>query len=109
MPAPPPGDPISVTFEVTPEQAQALIFMSEVKADQGGHFSMVLRSRRDKSEIKVKPFDTQTYAYEWQKVQKMADKSAQRVQQLAAQIEAEEKAQGQGNTNETPNPTPPSP
>ena len=28
IPAPPPGDAISVTFEVTPEQAQALIFMT---------------------------------------------------------------------------------
>jgi len=108
-PAPPPGDPISVTFEVTPEQAQALIFMSEVKEDQGGHFSMILRSRRDKSEIKVKPFTSETYAYEWQKVQRMADKSEQRVQDLAQQIEAQEKAQGQGTTNETPNPTPPTP
>jgi Flp pilus assembly protein CpaB len=109
-PAPPPGDPISVTFEVTPEQAQALIFMSEVKEDQGGHFSMILRSRRDKSEIKIKPFTAETYAYEWQKVQKMADKSAQRVQELAQQIEQQEKAQAaQGNTNETTNPTPPSP
>ena len=109
VPAPPPGDPISITFEVTPEQAQALIFMSELKPDQGGTFSMILRSRRDKSEIKVKPFDAETYAFEWQKLQKMSDKSALRVQDLAAKIEAQEKAQAsQGNTNET-NPTPPSP
>ncbi len=108
-PVAPPGDPISVTFEVTPEQAQALIFMSEVKEDQGGHFSMILRSRRDKSEIKIKPFTAETYAYEWQKVQRMSDKSALRVQDLAKQIEDQEKAQGQGNTNETTTPTPPTP
>jgi Flp pilus assembly protein CpaB len=108
-PAPPPGDPISVTFEVTPEQAQALIFMSQAKEDHGGHFSMILRSRIDKSEIKVKPFDSETYAYEWQKVQRMVDKSELRVQDLAQQIEAQAKAQGQGTTNETPNPTPPTP
>ena len=109
-PAPPPGDPVSITFEVTPEQAQALIFMSEVKPDQGGHFSMILRSRQDKSELKFKPFEAETYAYEWQKVQKMADKSALRVQELAQKIDAEQKAQAaQGNTNETTNPTQPSP
>ena len=110
-PAPPPGDAISITFEVTPEQAQALLFLSEVKPDHGGHFSMILRSKRDKSELKFKPFDSDTYAYEFQKVQKMSDKSQQRVQELAAKIAAEEaaekKTQGsQGNTNET-TPTPP--
>jgi Flp pilus assembly protein CpaB len=110
VPAAPPGDPISVTFEVTPEQAQALVFMSEVKPDQGGHFSMILRSRQDTSELKFKPFDADTYAYEWQKVQKMADKSAVRVQELEQKIDAEQKAQAaQGNTNETTNPTQPSP
>jgi Flp pilus assembly protein CpaB len=107
-PAPPPGDSISVTFEVTPEEAQALVFMSMVKPDQG-KFSMILRSRRDKSEIKVKPFDSDTYAYEFQKVQRMVDKSSLRVQDLAKQIEDQEKAQGQGNTNETTTPPPPTP
>ncbi len=110
-PAPPPGDPISVTFEVTPEQAQALVFMSMVKPDEG-KFSMILRSRRDKTELKYKPFDAETYAYEFQKVQRMSDKSEQRVQQLEQQIEAEEKAQqgSPGNTtNETTTPTSPSP
>ena len=112
-PAPPPGDPISVTFEVTPEQAQALLFMSEVKPDHGGHFNMILRSQRDKTELKFKPFDAETYAYEFQKVQKMSDKSEARVQELEAKIAAEEAAQkktqgSQGNTNET-NPTPPTP
>jgi Flp pilus assembly protein CpaB len=106
IPAPPPGDPISITFEVTPEQAQALIFLSQVKQ---GEFSMILRARSDKSEIKVKPFVGADYYGNLQKVQKTTDKSLVRVQELAAKIEAEEKTQGsQGNTNET-NPTPPSP
>jgi Flp pilus assembly protein CpaB len=102
----PTGAPIAVTFEVTPEQAQALIFMSQVK---NGKFSMILRARPDTSEIKIKPFAAVDYAGNFDKVQKTTDKSIQRVQQLEAQIEAEEKTQGQGNTNETPNPTPPSP
>jgi len=107
VPAPPPGDPISVTFEVTPEQAQALVMMSQVK---NGKFSMILRARRDKSEIKIKAFAAEDYAGNLQKIQKTTDKSLARVQELAAKIEAEEKTQGsQGNTNETPNPTPPSP
>jgi Flp pilus assembly protein CpaB len=46
-PAPPPGDPIAITFEVTPEQAEALVFMSHVK---NGQFSMILRARSDKSD-----------------------------------------------------------
>ncbi len=52
-PIPPPGDPIAVTFEVTPEQAQALVFMSTVK---NARFTMILRARKDDSEIKIKPF-----------------------------------------------------
>jgi Flp pilus assembly protein CpaB len=107
VPAPPPGDPIAITFNVTPEQAQALIFLSQVK---NGRFSMILRARKDKSEIKVKPFEGETYAGNLQKVQRTTDKSIERVQELAAKIEAEEKTQGsQGNTNETTTPTPPSP
>jgi Flp pilus assembly protein CpaB len=107
VPAPPPGDPISVTFEVTPEQAQALVFMSQVKT---GKFSMILRARRDKSEIKIKPFVDVDYYGNLQKIQRTTDKSIARVQELAAKIEAEEKTQGsQGNTNETTTPTPPSP
>ncbi len=107
-PAPPPGDTIAVTFEVTPEQAQALIFMSQVK---NGKFSMILRARRDNSEIKIKPFASEDYLGDYSKVQKkVIDPSMVRVQELAQKIEAEEKTQGsQGNTNETPNPTPPSP
>ncbi len=53
VPAPPPGDPISVMFEVTPEQAQALVLMSQLSH---GRFSMILRARRDKEPIKIKPF-----------------------------------------------------
>ena len=107
VPAPPPGDPVSITFQVTPEQAQALVFMSQVK---NGRFSMILRARRDKSEIKIRPFAADDYAGNLQKIQKTTDKSLLRVQALAEQIEAEEKTQAaQGNTNETPNPTPPSP
>jgi Flp pilus assembly protein CpaB len=107
-PAPPPGDPISITFEVTPEQAQALIFMSQVK---NGRFSMILRGRPDKSEIKIKPFLAEDYPPgSLQKIQRTTDKSIVRVQELAAKIAEEEKNQGsQGNTNETPTPTPPSP
>jgi Flp pilus assembly protein CpaB len=105
-PSPPPGDAISITFEVTPEQAQALVFLSQVK---NAKFSMILRARKDKEEIKIKSFDTVDYAGNFQKVQKTTDKSIARVQELAAKIEAAEKTQGQGTTNETPNPTPPSP
>jgi Flp pilus assembly protein CpaB len=108
VPAPPPGDQISVTFEVTPEQAQALIFLSNAKNAQ---FSMVLRSRRDTTELKLKPFDIRDYdLLNLKKVQKTVDKSVDRVNELAKEIEAQEKAQSaQGNTNETTNPTPPSP
>ena len=105
VPAPPPGDPISITFEVTPEQAQALVLMSQVK---DAKFSMILRGRRDKSELKIKPFVAADYIDNFGKVQKTTDKSIARVQELAAKIEAEEKNQGsQGNTNETTTPTPP--
>ena len=107
VPAPPPGDPISVTFEVTPEQAQALVYLSGAK---NGHFSMILRARKDTTEPRIKPFDGIDYVANLSKVQHMTDKSIQRVQELAAKIEAAEKTQGsQGNTNETPTPTPPSP
>ena len=43
-PAQPPGNGVAVTFEVTPEQAEALIYLSGLKNAQ---FSMILRSRRD--------------------------------------------------------------
>jgi len=107
-PVPTPGDGVSVTFEVTPEQAQALIFMTNAK---NAHFSMILRSRKDTSEIKVKPFDIRDYNLEdLKKVQKTVDKSIDRVKELAAEIQAKEKTQdAQGKTNETTTPTPPSP
>ena len=107
VPAPPPGDAIAVTFEVTPEQAQALIYFSAAK---NGQINMILRARSDKSEIKIKPFEGADYVGNVAKVQRTTDKSLERVQALAAQIQAEEKTQGpQGTTNETPTPTPPSP
>jgi Flp pilus assembly protein CpaB len=102
-PAPPPGDAIAVTFEVTPEEAQELIFLSSAK---NGRFSMILRSRKDNSEIKIKPFNAEDYdVTNLSKVQKTADKSIERVRALAAEIAAKEK-QDQVNTNETN--TPPS-
>ena len=120
VPAPPPGDSISVTFEVTPEQAQALLFLSCVKEEDphggGGHFSMILRAKSDKSQIKIKSFDAADYVGNFKKIQTLTNKSDLRVQalaaQIAAQVAAEQKAQSaasQGTTNETPNPTPPTP
>jgi Flp pilus assembly protein CpaB len=108
VPAPAPGGAISITFEVTPEQAQALTYMTQIKS---GHFSMILRSRRDKSEIKIKPFAGADYQGDFRSLQtRVVDKSMLRVQELADKIAAEEKNQAaQGNTNETPTPTPPSP
>ena len=102
-----PGQALSVTFEVTPEQAQALVYFSSAGNAQ---ISMILRARRDKSEIKIKPFEGSDYVANIPKVQRTTDKSYDRVRDLAQSIEAEEKKQGsQGNTNETPNPTQPSP
>ena len=98
---------MAVTFEVTPEQAQALLYMSQVK---DSHFSMILRARKDNSEVKIKSFNSDDY--DWNhltKVQKTVDKSIDRVKQLAAEIDAKEKTESsQANTNETTNPTPPS-
>lgn len=107
-----PGEPVSIVFEVTPEQAQALVFMTHLKGDAGGTFSMILRARSDPSELKLKSFDSDDYVGQYEKVQKMADRSQQRVQELADKIAAEQKLQQSavpGTTNETPNPTPPSP
>jgi Flp pilus assembly protein CpaB len=118
VPAGPPGDPITITFEVTPEQAQALVFLSQVEfkgEHGGGRFSMILRAKSDKSQIKIKSFDAEDYIGNFSKIQKTTDKSIVRVQalaaQIAAQVAAEQKAQAasQGTTNETPNPTPPTP
>ena len=101
---PTPGLQPSVSFEVTPEQAESLVFLSHVK---NGEFSMILRGRKDLTEVKVKPFEAADYAEGFKKVQRNTDKSMDRVKELATKIELEEKNQGQGNTNETP--TPPSP
>ncbi|MCE0484222.1 MAG: Flp pilus assembly protein CpaB [Methylacidiphilales bacterium] len=109
-PVPPPGATISVTFEVTPEQAEALLFLAQYKT---GHFSMILRGRNDQLVQKVKPFEATDYAQGFKKVQSITDKSYDKVKQIAsqiAQIQAQEdanKKQGQGNTNETPPPTTP--
>jgi Flp pilus assembly protein CpaB len=105
-PAPAPGDPISVAFEVTPEQAQALVYMTQ---NPGGHFSMILRSRRDTANLEhLKPFNGGDYADNLKKLQRTTDTSILRVQELQKQIEAEEeKNKAQGNTNAPP--TPPSP
>ncbi len=106
-PIPPPGDAISITFQVTPEQAEALTYMTHLK---NGQFSMILRARSDKTEIKFKPVLADDYTGNLAKFQKTTDRSLVRVQALAAEIEAQEKIQAtQGNTNETPTPTPPSP
>ncbi len=108
-PNPPPGEPISVTFEVTPEQAQALVYMQSAK---NGEFSMVLKYRGDHSEIKIKPFAGGDYNSldSLKRIQTMSDRSEVRVRDLAQKIIDAEKAQGTpGNPNETPNPTPPSP
>ena len=103
-PMPPPGDAISVTFEVTPEQAEALVYLSESK---GGKFNMILRARKDNSEIKIKPFSLADYDMNnLSKVQRTVDKSVVRVKELGEEIAAREKASASGNTNETTPPTP---
>ncbi len=105
-PATPPGDSIAMTFEVTPEQAQELVYLSGAK---NGRFSMILRSRKDDTEIKIKPFNGQDYdLLNLSKVQRTADKSIERVKILSDEIAAKEK-QVQGATNETTTPTVPSP
>ena len=103
-----PGEGVSITFQVMPEQAQALIFLSEGKE---GRFSMILRSRRDTAVLRgVKPFDIRDFDfYDMRNIQKkIVDKSQGRVDDLTKAIEAKEKALS-GTTNETPNPTPPNP
>jgi hypothetical protein len=103
-PIAPPGDPISVAFEVTPEQAQALIYLTQ---NPQGKFSMILRARRDTGVVKIKAFQGADYVDNYKKIQRTTDNSIVRVQELQKQIEDQEKNQGQGNTNATP--TPPSP
>jgi Flp pilus assembly protein CpaB len=101
-PVPPPGDPISVTFEVTPEQAEALVFLTDAK---NGRFSMILRARKDDSEIKIKPFSLADYDLNnLSKIQRTVDRSVVRVKELGEEIAAKEKAAE--NANETTRPTP---
>jgi Flp pilus assembly protein CpaB len=104
-----PVQPISVSFMVTPEEAETLLYLVHLKH---GKFSMILRGRNDKQENKLKPYSI-TSLDDFRRVQKKTDASYARVEQLQKQIEAEEqkeKAQAsQGSTNETTAPTPPSP
>jgi Flp pilus assembly protein CpaB len=101
VPATAPSESLSVTFEVTPEEAQELIYLSTAKL---GKFSMILRSGKDDAEIKVKPFAIADFdPSNLGKVQRVADKSIERVKALAAEIAVKEK-QAQGNTNETNTP-----
>ncbi len=102
-----PVGPSAITFEVTPEQAEMLVFMGQAKEIK---FSMILRARNDNTEINIKPFKPDDYDWEnLKKVQKVIDKSQDRVKKLADEIAAAEKNQGQGTTNETTTPIPPSP
>jgi hypothetical protein len=65
---------------------------------------MILRSRKDDSEIKIRPFAAEDLDLNnLSKVQRTADKSVERVKALAAEIAAKEK-EAQGNTNETNTP-----
>ena len=88
-----------------PEQAQALVYLS---GNGGGKFSMILRARRDHSEVKIKAFAASDYdVNNLNKVQKTVDKSIERVKELGDEIEAKEKTDAAaGTTNETTNPTP---
>ncbi len=105
-----PVQPLSVTFMVTPEEAQSLLYLVHLKH---GKFSMILRGRNDKTVTKLKPYVI-TSLEDFRKVQKKTDASYERVEQLQKQIEAEEQKEkaaqaSQGSTNETTAPTPPSP
>ncbi len=82
IPAPPPGDPISVTFEVTPEQAQALIFMLAVKDGQIQHDPARAQGSIGDQDQAVR--GRGLLLGNFQKVQKTTDKSIARVQELAA-------------------------
>lgn len=111
VPATAPGEALSVTFEVTPEQAQALIFLTQTKL---GQFSMILRGRSDTAEYKAKPFEAGDYDDNLKKVERVSDASVARVLALQEKIQAEEQkekdqAAAQGNKNETTPPSPPSP
>jgi Flp pilus assembly protein CpaB len=104
-----PSQPLSVTFLVTPEEAQTLIFLQQAK---NARFSMILRGRNDRQEVKLKPYQISSID-DLKKIQRKTDQSYDRVAQLQKEIEAaeqKEKAQAsQGSTNETTPPTPPSP
>jgi len=101
-----PTEPRSVTFLVTPEEAQSLIYISQGKNVK---FSMILRGRSDKQVVKLKPYAATLS--DLHKVQRQTDKSYDRVAQLQKAIEDEEKKEkaAQGSPNETTPPTPPSP
>jgi Flp pilus assembly protein CpaB len=104
VPAPTPGSGLAVTFEVTPEEAQELIYLSTARL---GKFSMILRSGKDDTEVKVKPFALADLdPNNLRRVQRVADKSVERVKALAAEISAQEKAQGNTNETNTPPATP---
>jgi Flp pilus assembly protein CpaB len=103
-PSPAPDERLSVAFEVTPEEAQALTNLLSVKT---GTFSMILRARKDDKEIKVRPFNASDYLDNFSKIQRVVDRSNQRVSALASAIKAQE--QQQGTTNEITTPTPPTP
>lgn len=103
-----PTQPLSVTFLVTPEEAQTLLYLEQLKH---GKFTMILRGRNDRNVAKLRPYVINS-TDDLRKVQRKTDASYDRVAQLQKQIEAQEqkeKAQeAQGSTNET-TPTPPSP
>jgi Flp pilus assembly protein CpaB len=102
VPATSPGAQVAVTFEVTPEMAQELIYLTS--ATRRGKFSMILRSSHDSNILKIKPFTlADSDPDNMKKIQQVADKSFQRVKDLAAEIAAKEK-EAQGNTNETNTP-----
>ncbi len=110
-PAPAPGEPLSVVFLVTPEEAQMLVHLAG--GGDSGRFSMILRGRNDKQENKLRPYVVNDLT-NLKDVQKQTDRSYARVAQLQKEIEAEEQkekdqAAAQGNTNETNHPSPPSP
>ena len=104
-PIPPPGDSIAVTFEVTPEQAEALVYLA---SSQGAKFTMILRARKDSSEVHIKPFAAADYDItNLNKVQRTVDKSMVRVRELGDEIAAKEKADNAaGTTNEITTPHP---
>ncbi len=98
-PVPAPGGSIAITFEVTPEEAEELVFLCAAK---NSRFSMILRSRKDDSEVRIKPFNAADYdPTNLSKVQRTADKRVERVKALAAEIAAKEK-EAQNETNTPP-------